>query len=158
MSHQSPFNQKTFIEWASVNGYQAFFQPSTVQLPAGTTLNQYGWIPVPTAAEIVIPLVEVRPGEQRELYWFSEKIVSTADQPIRMSLEGNFQYDPLTDSFPAGAWKTTTGYVVSNSKDHTWSGGLIKTKAGEALRLRVFPSNGNAGDFYFKFIAFDIPR
>lgn len=160
MARQSPYFAKSFAEWCSVNNYQRFYQPNTVTLPAGVTLNEYGWLDVPSTDEIIIPLVEVRPGEKREIYWFSEKIVTNSDNPIRLSLEGNFAYDPATDSFPADGWTTTAGYIVSTAKNHEWSGagGMIKTKAGEALRLRVHPTNGNAGDFYFKFIAFDVPK
>lgn len=137
--------------------HQAFFQPNTVQLPTGVTLNEYGWIPVPDTTEIVIPLIELRPGEKRELYWFSEKIVANSSSPVRMSLEGNFSYDPVTDTFPVDGWTTTAGYIVSADHDHSWTGGLIKTVGGEALRLRVHPTTGNTGDFYFKYIAYDIP-
>ena len=160
MAHGSPYHSKTFAEWCSINGYQAFFQPNTVQLPAGITLNEYGWLNVPSSAEIVIPLAQVLPGETTELYWFSEKIVANSSNPVRISLEGNFQYDPVTGTFPDDKWTTTAGYVVSDAKDHNWSGagGMIKTKAGEALRLRVHPTNGNTGDFYFKFIAFRVPK
>lgn len=161
MSHIKPFFSQNFTEWCATHGTQRFYQPSTVQLPAGVTPNEFGWLDVPATTEIVIPLVEVRPNETRNLYWFYEKIVTTSDQPLRMSLEGNFSYDPVTDSFPADAWKTTTGYVITNAKDHQFvgsGGAMITTKGGEALRLRVFPTTGNAGDFYFKFIAFDVPE
>lgn len=158
MSHNgSPYFAKTFVEWCAINGYQRYYQPSTVELPPGITLNEYGWINCPTNTDIIIPLVEVRPGEKRELYWFSERIICESPSPVRINLEGNFTYDESTGTFDPNGWKTTKGMIVSDVKDHEWSGGLLKTKAGEALRLRVFPNSGNQHDFYFKFVAYDVP-
>ena len=155
---QRGYFQNSFVDWASVNGYQAFFQPNTVELPEGVTLNEYGWIDCPTSSEIVIPIVSLLPTDRRVLYWFSEKIVCNSPSAVRMSLEGNFNFDESAGDFDPNAWQTTSGYTVSNAKDHTWQGiGMIKTVPGEALRLRVFPGSGNTDDFYFKFIAFDIP-
>lgn len=147
------------MEWATINGYQAFFQPNTIDLPDGISLNQYGWLDCPTGTDIVLPLCECKPTDNYEIYWFSEKIVTNSSNPVRMSLEGNFHFDETIGDFNPDSWQTTAGYTVTSSKDHIWNGiAPIRTVPGEALRLRVFPSQGNNNDFYFKFIGFKIPK
>lgn len=152
--------QGSFLEFYIRNGRQAFFQPTTVPLPTGISLNSYGWLDCPTTG-LVIPIVSIRSDEKRTLYWFSEKIVTNSSNVVRMSLEGNFQYDEALGDWPEDTWTTTAGYAITASKDHIWNGlAPIKTVPGDALRLRVFaPESGNVAnqDFYFKFIALDLP-
>lgn len=148
----------TFMEWAIKRGYQAFFQPSTLvgNLPAGVTLNQYGWIDSPTTGDLVIPIYTIRPDADETLYWIRESIATNSTGGVRISLEANFQWDEALDQPLEAGWKTVNGVTVSTSLRHEWNG-LMKMVPGEALRMRVFAATGNNNDFYFKFLALKLP-
>jgi hypothetical protein len=139
-------------------GHQKFYQPSTVALPSGITLNAHGWINCPTSSDIVIPMEGIKPNEDRTLYWFSESIQTNSSATIRMSLEGNLHYDEQLGDFDPTKWFVQSGYAVRSDKNHYWSSGVpIKMRVGEAMRLRVYSSSGNNNDFYFKYMAVEAP-
>jgi hypothetical protein len=143
----------TFLEYMIRQGRQAFVQPPYIE---GITLNQYGWVDCPTTGELVLPIYEILPTEEKTMYWFSEKIVCNSSTPVRMSLEGNFNYIDGVGFDPNG-WKVINGYMVSDMRGHEWNGiAPIKTVRGEALRLRVYGATGNNNDFYFKWIGVEL--
>jgi hypothetical protein len=150
--------RESFVEWGSRNGYLSFFAPNTVPLPEGIDLNPYGWLPAPTTTDLIFPLITIRPNEKRTLYWVNEEITTNSTTAMRLSLEWNNTFDEATGTFDDTAWENVAGYTVRSDKDMKM-GGLapLKTGQGEALRLRCFPINGNDNDWYFKFVAIDLP-
>jgi hypothetical protein len=152
------YNQ-SFKEWAVRTGYLSYFSPATVPLPEGISLNPYGWLPAPTTTELIFPLLTIRPNEKRTIYWVAEEIITNSTSPMRLSLEWNTDFDINTGTFNPDAWMNVAGYTVTSSKDMKMGGHtMLKTGQGEAIRLRCFPEGGNNNnDWYFKFVAIDLP-
>lgn len=147
-------NDVDFHTWAVRRGYQRFYQPRTV---APDLMNAYGWINAPTTGDLVIPLYSLPGDAEKTMYWHYESIVTRSTTPLRLALEGNFAWDPATGTFPDDGWEITTGYVVRDTAPHQLDGTLIKTRPGEAMRLRAYASAGVSNDFYFKFIGLEVP-
>lgn len=142
------------FEWAARMGFQRFFQPSIV---APNLINSHGWIDSPKTGDVVIDLYSLAPTESKTMYWFYESIVTLSTSPIRVALEGNLTWDDATGQFDPGAWFVQTGYAVSAGDKHQLMGPVIKTKPGEAIRLRIFANAGASNDIYFKFVGWEIP-
>jgi hypothetical protein len=146
-----------FVEQAVRDGYQSFFQPKSVALPAGVSLNAKGWLDCPTQSDLVITLYEEPPGTDETIYWLSELVITNSSARIEMALEGNFVWDSANNQPSADGWQVTTPYNVSLGDPHFVEGTFIKTVPGESLRLRVTAAVGNDRDFYFKFRALRLP-
>lgn len=128
-------------------------------MPSNAVLNSFGWIDCPTTQDLYLPLCAIKPDEERTIYWIYENIVANSSKPIRFTLEGNFTWDESLNDFDPNGWLATTGYMVSSTKDHQLVTGNfpIRTKAGEALRLRVHSDASANEDFTFKWIGIDLP-
>jgi hypothetical protein len=72
-------------------------------------------------------------------------------------MQGNTTFLTATNDWDQTKWFTQNGYMIGSGKDHSWSDGLIKTKPGEAIRLVIHNDERNAEDFYFKFMAIELP-
>jgi hypothetical protein len=150
---------KNFVEWATLNGFQKFYTPQSVELPEGVTINEFGWLAAPTVSELIIPLETILPNENRNIYWISQKITSNSPSLIRASLEANETFREETNDFDPNEWFAVDGFAVSADKEETWfSLAPYVMNPGQSIRLRVFPTSGNSGDFLFRFAAFDIPN
>lgn len=134
--------------------YQRFFQPRTC---APQLMNSYGWIDAPKTGDLVIPIYSLLPTDDKTMYWIYESIVTNSSTAIRCALEGNFSYDQQAGQFDPNAWKITTGYAIRADCPHRFEGTVIKTKPGEAIRLRIHASSGADNDIYFKFIGLELP-
>lgn len=154
MTSPLPIRMPGFLDTAVRRGWQRFFQPRTV---APTLLNERGWIDAPTNTDLVVDLYSIRPDQSKTMYWYFEYLATRSSNPVDVDLEGNFQYDATTGTWPADKWKLATPYSIVAGSGHLMTGAIIKTAAGEAMRLRIYASPGANNDVYFKYLGVELP-
>lgn len=155
--NSSGIDNTNFIQWAVRKEYQKFIIPDSVELPPEAVVNGRGWIQCPTSGDLLIPIFQIRPDENKTVYYYQERIDTTSSSDLEIVLEGNVTWDESIGDFDPNGWFVQNAYVVNSVKSYHAPDLFIKQKAGEAQRLRVFSASGNNNNFYFKFFAVELP-